>query len=237
MYNKIWSLGVRPQNWNKSNVIPIPKKVKILKPDDTRPINLINSRIKIFDKMVNARLIHLLEANKIISTNQFGFRKNKQTLDSLINLSLHLEKELRFNNHTQIISFDIKKAFDKIWPSAILDRLQNYGIGGRMYRYVQEYLGVRSFIVSNGYQRSDEVETDLGVPQGSPLSSTLFIIAFQHLIEPIQERNEVQFSAYADDLIIYSSRPRNLENTIVLQKTIKCISKIGMSVGLQFLDT
>lgn len=100
-------------------MIPIPKSVNAKTPNDTRPINLINNRTKLVHKMVNNRLIYVFEKNHFIDDNQFGFRKNKQTLNSLIMLNNKILSSLQNGLHTQIVSFDIKKAFDTVWPESI----------------------------------------------------------------------------------------------------------------------
>lgn len=137
------------------------------------------------DNMVNARLIYTLELNNLIDSNQFGFRKCKQTIDSLMDLNINVQQQLNGKNHVQLISFDIRKAFDRIWPNSVLDKFQSFGIGGRMFSYVKSYLSPRLFTVINGNVESDETKVDIGVPQGSPLSSTLFIISFQHIMDPL----------------------------------------------------
>lgn len=45
LYNMIWIAGRRPVDWSKSIVIPIPKVSVVQQPSQTRPINLINTRI------------------------------------------------------------------------------------------------------------------------------------------------------------------------------------------------
>lgn len=233
-FNRIWSLGVRPAGWNKSNVIPVPKNPVVENPSQTRPINLINDIVKLMDKMVNVRLMYTLERENFIDGNQFGFRKNRRTIDSLMKLNNYVIKSLE-SNHVQLISFDIKKAFDKIWPSAILQKFQEFEIGGRMFEFIESFLQSRRSTVINGDFVSTEFFTNIGVPQGSPLSSTLFLIAFQNIIDELASIDvPVEFAAYADDLFIYCNDSSNMVNTKNLQKCINKISKVGLKVGLEF---
>lgn len=74
-------------------------------------------------------------------------------------------------------SFDIKKTFDTVWPAGILLKTKEIKIGGRVFKYIANL-----FKVNHGGSKSMEYKTDIGVPQGSPLSSTLFLIAFQYII-------------------------------------------------------
>lgn len=233
-FNKIWTTGIRPSSWNVSKVIPVPKCPNVTKAKDTRPINLINTKAKLFDKMVNSRLIYILETHNCLDKQQFGFRKNKQTLSSMLILNRDILDSYEKKSHLQLISFDIYKAFDRIWPETILQKLQSFGIGDNIFKYLSSFLKAREFTVSNGSASSSKFVTVLGVPQGSPLSSTLFLIAFQGILDEIKKIANVKYSAYADDLVIYSCKTDNNENTKNLQAAIEKITEKGMKTGLKF---
>ncbi|XP_055932969.1 uncharacterized protein LOC129962991 [Argiope bruennichi] len=103
MFNRIWREHVFPIQWNNAIVIPI------LKPNKD-PQNLINYRpialtcclCKLLEKMVNARLIHVLETKEFISSFQSGFRKRRSTVDNLI----ALETDIRNAFHTDYLESD-----------------------------------------------------------------------------------------------------------------------------------
>lgn len=122
-YNIIWKTGVRPKSWNKSIVIPIKKCVNATYVHQTRPINLINTSVKLFDIMVNTRLMFILEQGNFLDNKQFGFRRNKQCLKSLMLLNNNIAKAFENKSHLHMISFDIKKAFDSVWPESVLVKL------------------------------------------------------------------------------------------------------------------
>lgn len=231
-YNHIWKTGNRPKSWNMANVIPIPKQKCVSSPTQTRPINLINTIVKLFDKMVNSRLIYVLELNKMLDSKQFGFRQNKTTLNSMVTLNRDVQNSFNNKSHIQLVSFDIEKAFDKIWPEAILCKLKKYNIGGNMFLYIKNFLNQRKFIVKNGMYSSDEYSTNIGIPQGSPLSSTLFLISFQNILDEINKLKNVNYSSYADDLIVYCNNNDNNTNTKNIQDTIDKIVHTGSKYGL-----
>lgn len=232
-YNEIWRLGHRPSCWNHSLVIPIKKCADAKYVHQTRPINLINTKTKLFDKMVNSRLIYILEKGSFLDNNQFGFRQNKQCLKSLMSLNNNIIKALQNKSHLHMISFDIKKAFDAVWPDSILLKLQNIGIGGCMFNYIINFLKPRQFKVSNNSINSDVFTTDIGVPQGSPLSSTLFLISFQHILDELRLIHyDIEISAYADDLFIYLDNLSNMETQRRLQDAVDTIVYSGEKVGL-----
>lgn len=234
-YNIIWRQGKRPESWKMSTVIPFPKSPGAKTPSDVRPINLINTIPKLFDKMVNNRLIFTLETSNSFDVAQYGFRKNKQTLNSMIDLDNYILNSFKRKSHVQMVSFDIKKAFDSVWPDSILKKLQEVHIGGKMYKYVENYLSLRKFVVMNQGIQSDVMNVDIGVPQGSPLSSTLFLIAFQNILDVLKlNALDVKYSAYADDLLICVNDKSNDENQLLLENIIEKIVRKGDEVGLYF---
>ena len=86
--NKIWETGILPRSWKIAIVIPVKKPNK--DPHQTtsyRPIALTSCVCKLMEKMINSRLVWHLETNKLLSPFQFGFRKNRSTLDPLLRLS------------------------------------------------------------------------------------------------------------------------------------------------------
>ena len=72
--------GIFPKEWGESKVTPIPKtKSNSTKPGDWRPISQICITGKLLEKIINSQLYHYLGENKLLSENQFGFRKGLST--------------------------------------------------------------------------------------------------------------------------------------------------------------
>lgn len=143
-------------------------------------------------------MIHALEQNQLFDTSQFGFRQNKTTLDAVVKFDDYIKMALSNKSHVDVVSFDIKRAFDSIWPESVLLMLEKAGIGGYMYGYIKD------------------------------LSSTIFIIAFQHLLNVLRTVDTVQYSAYADDLL----------KTLYKRWLIDSRSSlVGLDVGLEFSKT
>lgn len=185
--------------------------------------------------MVNSRLMYVLETSNLFDVAQYGFRQNKRTLDAMITLDNYVNIKLAARSHVDLISFDITKAFDSVWPSAVLKKFNQVGIAGKMFKYINDFLGFRSFYVTNQGVRSHTFLADLDVPQGSPLSSTLFIVAFQYLMDSLKSlTKQVEFSAYADDLVIYVEDCEETRKDNVIRKAIEKLIKVGQDVGLEF---
>ena len=91
--NKIWVTGILPAEWKISLIIPAKKPNK--DPNEAtsyRPIALTSNIRKLMEKMINTRLVWYLEKNKCLSPVQYGFRKNRSTLDPLLRFSNHMQQ-------------------------------------------------------------------------------------------------------------------------------------------------
>ncbi|GBN90358.1 hypothetical protein AVEN_175666-1 [Araneus ventricosus] len=87
MFNRIWKEHVFPDCWKHAFIIPIPKPGKDPQdPLNYRPIALTSCMCKLFERIVNVRLVHILEKNEYISPFQSGFRKSRSTIHNLMSL-------------------------------------------------------------------------------------------------------------------------------------------------------
>ena len=77
--NSFWFSGTSPKSWKISSIVPVLKPLKdSYLPKNYRPIVLTSCACKIYERMVNARLVWYLESKNLLSNRQFGFRKNRR---------------------------------------------------------------------------------------------------------------------------------------------------------------
>ena len=127
--DKIWETGILPKDWKISIIVAVKKPNKdAFQATSYRPIALTSCVCKLVEKMINTRLVWHLESKGLISPCQFGFRKNRSTLDPLMRLTN--QKQQGFTKRCQTISvfFDLEKAYDTTWRFGILNQLHEMGI-------------------------------------------------------------------------------------------------------------
>ena len=73
------------------------------------------------------------------------------------------------------IFFDLEKAYDTTWKSGIMKDLHVMDLRGLLPLFIQNLLSERKFRVRVGTSLSDLYAQDMGVPQESVLSATLYI--------------------------------------------------------------
>ena len=87
VYNEIWASRTFPNSWHYAHVIPIPRRDgRLTNPSSFRPIALTDCLCKVFERMVNKRLLFVLESKGVLNVQQSGFRKYRSTLDHLVHL-------------------------------------------------------------------------------------------------------------------------------------------------------
>ena len=233
IFNYIWQTGDFPSCWSEATVIPIPKPGKDHSdPNNYRPISLTSCVCKTLERMINDRLVWYLENNKILTDIQCGFRKRKSTLDHLVRLETFIRDA--FLNKQEVVSifFDLEKAYDTTWKYGILKDLHVAGLRGRMPIFITKFLENRNFKVRLGSTFSDVFDQEMGVPQGSILSVTLFSLKINSLAKVLSK--DVEGSLYVDDFLMSyrSSNTRSCERQ--LQGSLKKIEEWCTENGFKF---
>ena len=97
--NGLWISQTSPDSWHTSIIIPSHKSGKDPElPSSYRPIALTSCVCKLFERMVNNRLVWYLETKNLLSNRQFGFRKNRSTIDPLLMLSREISNAFANQN-------------------------------------------------------------------------------------------------------------------------------------------
>lgn len=199
--NFIWQTGLFPLSWRKAIIIPIPKPGKDQSdPANHRPIALTSCICKTMERMINKRLTHYLESNDLLSNFQCGFRKGRSTLDHLVRLETYIRDAFINKQHAVAVFFDLEKAYDTTWKYGIMRDLHHMGLRGRLPVFIQNFLSDRTFQVRLGNTVSTEKDQEMGVPQGSVLSVTLFSIKIDSITKCLQPG--ANCSLYVDDFLI-----------------------------------
>ena len=205
-FNNIWTTGNFPDIWHQATIIPIPKPGKdSTNPSNYRPIALTSCLCKTMERMINRRLMWYLEHNSILNGIQCGFRKSKCTIDQLIRLESAVREAFIRREHIVAVYFDLEKAYDTTWKYGIMKDLFEAGLRGRLPIFIDQFLHNRKFSIRIGSTLSDAHDQEEGVPQGSIISVTCFIMKINSITRCI--RAGMSGSLYVDDfLLCYSSK-------------------------------
>lgn len=233
LFNEIWTAGSFPKSWQTAIVIPIPKPGKDhSKPCNYRPISLTSNLCKLMEKFVNRRLMWHLEKINFISPYQNGFQKRRSVYDHLVCMQQEICKAFISNNHLIAICLDMEKAYDMVWRDRIVSILKNSGINGKMLRFIQNFLTDRRMKVKINNITSEESSLQNGVPQGSVMSVTLFLVAINEITSLVPP--PLRCFLYADDVTITCSGKNPNTTQELLQSTMDTINNWANNNGFKF---
>ena len=114
LFNNSLSEGIFPECFKMVKVIPIFKSGDSNSTANYRPISMLPFLSKMFKKLMCARLDSYLKSNNILCTNQFGFHKNSNTSDAIIEFLVYVYSSLDKKQSTIAVYLDFSKAFDTV---------------------------------------------------------------------------------------------------------------------------
>ena len=98
---------------------------------------------KVFEKLVNNRIVDHLEKCGLFSDFQYGFRSSRSTADLLTVVSDRIARAFNRSGTTRAVALDISKAFDRVWHAGLLHKLKSYRISGQMFGLISSCLNNR----------------------------------------------------------------------------------------------
>ena len=164
------------------------------------PVSLLSVVSKVFEKLVNNRIIDHLEKCGLFSDLQYGFRSSQSTANFLTVVSDRIARVFNRSGANRAVALDISKAFNRVWHAGLLHELKSYGISGQIFCLVSFFLSNRLLHVVVDGKSSQEYPVNAGVPQGSILGPTLFLLYINDLSDDVI----CNIAIYADDTTLYS---------------------------------
>lgn len=151
----------------------------------------------IYERMWNFSVI-----NDLIHPSQFGFMRGSSTASATLTLVHRCIDSIEAKRFTAVVFVDVQKAFDCVDHELLLKKLFQLGFRGQIYNCIQKYLFARRQRTENQGQKSQYRFVRNGVPQGSVLSTLLFILFINDIFK-IPFKGYLQM--YADDAaLVYS---------------------------------
>ncbi|KAL7643214.1 UNVERIFIED_CONTAM: hypothetical protein RMT77_006505 [Armadillidium vulgare] len=172
-----------------------------LNPPTTVLFSLTSVLSKVFESILNRKIWKHLNSSNLISDRQYGFRKKRSTGDLLSLLSDSWSSALRHFGESFAVALDISKAFDRVWHKALISKLPSFGIYPSLCDLLSNFLSGRSIAAVVDGHRSSFKSINSGVPQGSVLSPTLFLLFINDLLSVTSS----PIHSYADDSTLHYS--------------------------------
>ena len=209
LINRTWGEGYLPSSWRTAIICPILKKDKLS---------------KVAKRIINNRLYCWLENKQLLTDRQAGFRRGCRAEDQLFRLVQSTLQGFKEGKHTFGVFVDLQQAYDKVWKKGLLVKMHRMGIHGCMFNWIQAFLSNKTIATRYNGATSSKRTLEEGLPQGSSLSCTLFLIYINDLAEQLN----ISKAMFADDLVIWTtdkysgirikSTPRDRKKLLTLSK-------------------
>lgn len=217
IFNRILILQYYPAKWKHSKLLTIPKPGKDhTQPSNYRPISLLPTISKLFEKLLHNRIQDHVAEHKILPDAQFGFRRRHATTHQLMRVVEKITEGYNKHRGTGIVFLDVAQAFDRVWHEGLIYKLRTLKFKACYIHLIASYLTDRTFSVQLNSAMSNPRPAAAGVPQGSIIGPLLFNIYTSDL--PTTDSTEL--AIFADDTAIIADSWRPELVTAKLQEAL-----------------
>ncbi|XP_072182188.1 uncharacterized protein [Diadema setosum] len=229
LFQQSYNTGTIPSQWKQALVSPIHKSGEKNDPSNYRPISLTCIACKIMEHVILSHVSKHLASNKILTDTQHGFRQGLSATTQLSSAVHDWSSILQKRSQVDTIFLDFQKAFDRVPHQRLRIKLQYYGISGDTLNWIMAFLSDRTQCVVVDGSKSSWQNVPSGVPQGSVIGPTLFLI----FINDIQENIKSSLRLFADDCVIYKEILSDDDHHI-LQKDLLQLSSWSTTWQMKF---
>jgi hypothetical protein len=209
IFNAILLTHHFPSFWKHVRVTSILKAGKDpALPSSYRPISLLDAIGKLFEKILQARILHEVSERGLMRDEQFGFRPRHSTSLQLARLVDRITRNFGAKRLTGADFLNVAKAFDTVWIDGLLYKLTLLNFLSYIVHTISSYLRDRTFEASFQTATSSRRGMQAGVAQDRLISPVLFSLYVNDMPSP---SHHVELALYADDTaIIATSRKPTL---------------------------
>ena len=188
-----------PDCWKISSVVSVFNNVgERSTAKNYRPVSLLSVVSKLFEKLINNRIVDHLEKCGLFSDLQYGFRPSRSTAYLLTVVSDRIARAFNRSVATRAVALNISQAFDRV-RHAGLHKRKSYGISGQIFSFISSFLSNRWLRVVLDGKFSQEYPVNAGVPQGSILGPSFFLLYINDLADDVF----CNIAIYADHSTLY----------------------------------
>ena len=119
-----------------------------------------------------------------------------RTEDVLFRISQRIIDGFHAKKSTVGVFVDFKQAFDRVWRKGLFVKMQELGIHGNLYNWIKDFLTDRLIQTKVGNAYSSKKVLEEGLPQGSSLRCTLFLI----FLNDLPKEFELEKAQYVDEI-------------------------------------
>ncbi len=221
IFSKSFECGKLPDEWLTANIRALFKnKGNESVANNYRPVSLTCVACKVMESVISDKIFQHVKTK--LSKEQHGFLAGKSTVTQLLETLDDWTKAIDKNCIIDVLYIDIAKAFDSVSHPKLLNKLEKYGIRGKLLKWVEAFLSNRRQQVVVNSSASDEISVTSGVPQGSVLGPLLFLLFINDLPAYMKYAT---VKLFADDCKLYIIFQKQAPEGEFLQLDINALMK------------
>ena len=228
LFNYIFEKGVYPDRWSEGIIQPLHKKGGHNEPDNYRKLTLMACMGKIFESIINKRLIFQSEATDNNDPYQFGFSKGFRTSDNVFILDTLISYHRSKRKALFVTFIDFSKAFDFVNRTFLYYKMFKKGYGGRLIKIIESMFAKSNARVRWHGELGNNIDSTYGVLQGGIVSPKLFNLYLSDMCQYLDQGcgvtiNDITYThlLYADDLVLISETANGM-NTLLKNLEFYC---------------
>jgi hypothetical protein len=228
---QVWEREVCPEPWVLAIIHPLKKPGDSTLLSNSRGISLMSCIAKLYESVVQVRLARALDESGRLHDEQCGFRAQRECSDHILVLTEALRIRKSKGLSTFAVFIDFAKAFDMVWRDAMLFKLSELGIRGKLLRVIKALYSRTDASVRVNGRYTDPFEVQLGVRQGGVISPILFLAFINDLIGELKRQKigakvagwtasagfknlSLPGLLWADDVVILAETPEMLRRAM-----------------------
>jgi Reverse transcriptase (RNA-dependent DNA polymerase) len=139
LFNLVWQCEDVPVNWRQGRIINLHKGGDATECSNYRPITLLHVIDKLFCSILTARM----SATVPLHAHQYAFRRGRGTLQPLFAATGIVASRKHQGLRTYAFFLDVKKAYDTVPHEALLYKLLQKGVTGKIWRVIKAMYSMR----------------------------------------------------------------------------------------------
>ena len=226
LFNRMKSSGSLPKDWNRGRVTLVHKYGQRELLSNYRPITVVISLCGLYSKLLNGRLMQVVEKHNLLGEIQNGFRPDRSAADNnfILGTIRWKAKAKRLKVHAAYI--DISKAYDTVDRRVLWRRLSTLGIRGKFLAAIKSLYSNDCIDCNVNGVITRSIFLRRGLRQGCSLSPVLFALYIADVGASIYlsqlgffiGRVCISGLLFADDLLLVSRTAHGLKKLLKLVK-------------------
>lgn len=155
LFQAILQQGHIPSRWKIAKTVlrAKPGKDDYTQPGAYRPIALLNTIAKIFEKTLTTYMSRIAESQHVLHPGHYGARPNRSSQEALIHLISWIKAQWRAGRVVGAIFADVKSAFPSVHHPRMIQTLETQGWPPELITIINSFLNDRETYLSfNGFK-------------------------------------------------------------------------------------